>query len=143
MPDAVPSDVAPPLSLARGLRAIAPWLGAGSIGLAAAQPLFAGLLPRGADILLHYYRIAALVEMLGQGFLYSRWFPFLAGGYGYPILLYYAPLAHYLGAGFHALAAGIGPATLLVFGLTLFLAATGTFAWTAKRLQSPRANLKG
>ncbi|HQV27885.1 MAG TPA: 6-pyruvoyl-tetrahydropterin synthase-related protein [Thermoflexales bacterium] len=134
MPDAVPSDVAPPLSLARGLRAIAPWLGAGSIGLAAAQPLFAGLLPRGADILLHYYRIAALVEMLGQGFLYSRWFPFLAGGYGYPILLYYAPLAHYLGAGFHALGAGIGPATLLVFGLTLFLAATGTFAWARERL---------
>jgi hypothetical protein len=121
-------------SPARGLRAWAPWLGAGSIGLAAAQPLFAGLLPRGADILLHYYRIAALSEMLGQGFLYSRWSPFLAGGYGYPILLYYAPLAHYLGAGFHALGAGIGPATLLVFGLTLLLAATGTFAWARERL---------
>lgn len=118
----------------RGRRAWAPWLGAGSIGLAAAQPLFAGLLPRGADILLHYYRIAALAEMLGQGFLYSRWFPYLAAGYGYPILLYYAPLAHYLGAGFHALGAGIGPATLLVFGLTLFLAATGAFAWARERL---------
>lgn len=118
----------------RGLRAWAPWLGAGSIGLAAAQPLFTGLLPRGADILLHYYRIVALVEMLGQGLLYSRWFPYLAAGYGYPILLYYAPLAHYLGAGFHALGAGYGPATLLVFGLALFLAATGAFAWARERL---------
>lgn len=85
-------------------------------------------------MLLHYYRIAALAEMFGQGFAYSRWFPFLAGGYGYPILLYYAPLAHYLGAGFHALGAGIGPATLLTFGLTLLLAATGTFAWARERL---------
>ena len=134
MPDVEPlaADRAP--SLTRGIRAWAPWLGAGSIGVAEAQPLFAGLLPRGADILLHYYRIAALAEMLGQGFLYSRWFPFLAGGYGYPILLYYAPLAHYLGAGFHALGAGIGPATLLVFELSLFLAATGTFAWARERL---------
>ena len=129
MPDPEPlaADHSPPPM--RGLRAWAPWLGAGSIGLAAAQPLFTGLLPRGADILLHYYRIVALVEMFGQGFAYSRWFPFLAAGYGYPILLYYAPLAHYLGAGFHALGAGSGPATLLVFGLALFLAATGAFAW--------------
>ena len=134
MPDVEPLIAERTPAPARGLRTWAPWLGAGSIGLAAAQPLFAGLLPRGADILLHYYRIAALVEMLGQGYLYSRWFPFLAGGYGYPILLYYAPLAHYLGAGFHALGAGIGPATLLVFGLTLFLAATGTFAWARERL---------
>ena len=134
MPDAEPFAADRPSSPTRGLRAWAPWLGAGSIGLAAAQPLFTGLLPRGADILLHYYRIVALVEMLGQGLLYSRWFPYLAAGYGYPILLYYAPLAHYLGAGFHALGAGYGPATLLVFGLALFLAATGAFAWARERL---------
>ncbi len=131
-PDAMPAERSP--RVGGRLDALAGWLGAGSIGLAAAQPLFSGLLPRGADILLHYYRIAALAEMLGQGFLYSRWFPFLASGYGYPILLYYAPLAHHLGAGFYALGAGIGPATLLVFGLTLFLAATGAFAWARERL---------
>ncbi len=113
------------------------WAGlaiAALIGLAAAQPLFVGLLPKGADILLHYHRIAALSDMLARGYFYPRWFPFLAGGYGYPILLYYAPLAHYLGAAFHALGAGAVTATLLVFGLAQILAATGAYAWARERV---------
>lgn len=110
------------------LAALARWSTAALIGLAASQPLAQGALPRGADILLHYHRIAALTEMWARGEFYSVWFPFLAAGYGYPLLLYYAPLAHYMGAAWVALGAGYTAATLLTFALALMIASTGAFA---------------
>ena len=44
----------------------------------------------------HITRSYLLIEMLRSGNWYPRWFPEQYGGYGYPTLLFYAPLVYYL-----------------------------------------------
>lgn len=77
------------------------------IGIAAMQPLLRGQLPLGADVFLHFYRLIALDALVKQGVLFSRWFPNLAFGYGYPIFQYYPPLPHYVALTLSML--GLGP----------------------------------
>jgi 6-pyruvoyl-tetrahydropterin synthase related domain len=99
------------------------------IGIAGAQPLLNERLPRGADALLHLYRIVALDELVRGGVLFSRWLPNLAFGYGYPIFQYYPPLPHYTGVLFTL--AGLAPVTALsvTFVFAGCLAACGMYLW--------------
>ena len=73
------------------------------LALPAATPFFQSTLPRSADGLLHLYRVVALAAALQQGAIFPRWLPDLAFGYGFPLFVYYAPLAYYLTTLLHLL----------------------------------------
>ena len=100
------------------------------IGLVAAQPfLFDARTPRGADVLLHTYRLVALQDLVQHGVWYSQWFPNLAFGYGYPIFQYYAPFTQYVALLLTGL--GMTPAQAISssMALALVLAAVGATLW--------------
>ena len=94
------------------------------------QPLLVGRLPRGADSLLHFYRVVALDALVRQGIWFTRWFPNLAFGYGYPIFQYYPPLPHYMAEVLHVLGLSITAAVLIVFAIGAVLGATGVYRLT-------------
>jgi hypothetical protein len=48
--------------------------------------------PREGDALLHGYRALEMARMWQAGVLYPRWAPDLAGGAGYPLFVFHAPL---------------------------------------------------
>ncbi len=62
-------------------------------------------LPREGDALLHAYRALEMARMWRAGILYPRWAPDLAGGAGYPLFVFHAPLFPWLAA---ALSIGLG-----------------------------------
>ncbi|MCS7251712.1 MAG: 6-pyruvoyl-tetrahydropterin synthase-related protein [Anaerolineae bacterium] len=62
-------------------------------------------LPREGDALLHAYRALEMVRMWQAGILYPRWAPDLAGGAGYPLFIFHAPLFPWSVA---ALSVGLG-----------------------------------
>lgn len=49
-------------------------------------------LPHEGDALLHAYRALEMARMWRAGILYPRWAPDLAGGAGYPLFVFHAPL---------------------------------------------------
>jgi hypothetical protein len=134
-----------PESSRQALIKFIPWMCLGLIIFIAVQPLF-GSPPRGADLLLHYYRVPLLNEQLSQGILFSRWSPDLIFGYGYPLFNFYPPLSAFLltlvswltghnlligwnlTEGLILAAAGIG---MFLLGRRLFGAVGGVFAAAA------------
>ncbi|MBN2005127.1 MAG: hypothetical protein JXA21_17340 [Anaerolineae bacterium] len=54
-------------------------------------------LPCTHDNVLHYYRITAMRDALKHGWLFARWIPNLALGYGYPFFNFREPLPYLLG----------------------------------------------
>lgn len=110
------------------------------IGMFAAQPLLSGQLPRGADVFLHLYRIVALDDLIHQGILFTRWFPNLAFGYGYPIFQYYPPLPHYVAEAVHLIGATFDHALLAAFALGSCLGGVSVFG-LARRTVGPVAAL--
>lgn len=93
----------------------------------AIQSLFAGL-PKGHDILLHYYRIPAIQSLWANGIIYSRWLPDVTLGYGSPLFNFYPPLSAYLAATIDLLLGGNAPLALTaVLGLSLAAAAAGMY----------------
>ena len=100
------------------------------IGLVAAQPfLFDARTPRGADVLLHTYRLVALQDLVQHGVWYSPWFPNLAFGYGYPIFQYYAPFTQYVALLLTGLGMTPAQAISVSMALALVLAAVGATLW--------------
>ena len=105
------------------------------------MPLIQPTIIKSADGLLHLYRVVALEHALGQGgTFFPRWLPDLAYGYGFPLFVYYAPLAYYI-----TLALSLsGLKTLAAFNtafvLALVLAGTGTYLFV-KDLFGPRAGV--
>ena len=100
------------------------------IGLVAAQPfLFDARTPRGADVLLHTYRLVALQDLVQHGVWYSPWFPNLAFGYGYPIFQYYAPFTQYVALLLTGLGLTPAQAISVSMALALVLAAVGATLW--------------
>ncbi|MGC9394373.1 MAG: 6-pyruvoyl-tetrahydropterin synthase-related protein [Anaerolineae bacterium] len=107
--------------------------------LPALLPLLNGnTLPCTHDNDLHYYRIAAIDAAWQQGWIFSRWVPNLALGYGYPFFNYREPLPYLVGA----LLYQTGLPLPLVLGLLYaasFVAATwGAYVW-ARDLFGDRA----
>jgi len=100
--------------------------------------LSATALPCTHDNDLHYYRIAAIDAGWQQGWIFSRWVPNLALGYGYPFFNYREPLPYLVGA----LLYQTGLALPLVLGLlyvaSFLAAAWGAYVW-ARDLLGERA----
>ncbi|MGC9346962.1 MAG: 6-pyruvoyl-tetrahydropterin synthase-related protein [Anaerolineae bacterium] len=86
-------------------------------------------LPCTHDNVFHLFRIVAMRSMLRHGWLFSRWIPNLALGYGYPFFNYREPLPYLVGEGLFA--AGLPIA--LVLGLIYAASLVGA-AWGAYRL---------
>jgi len=101
------------------------------VGLAAAQPLLSGRLPWAADTLIHLYRLVELDHLLRQGYLFSRWAPDLAYGYGFPLFNFYAPLSYYAAEIFRLLGMDFAPALLATFVVLVIVAGLGMYAWAA------------
>ncbi len=76
-------------------------------------------LPREGDALLHAYRALEMIRMWRAGVLYPRWAPDLAGGTGYPLFLFHAPLFPWSVA---ALSFGFGLSIEQAMKLTLMIA---------------------
>ena len=117
------------LSNHRGLLLV--WL----LTIPAVLPLFQPHITASADGLLHLYRVMALKDSALQGIFFTRWLPDLAFGYGFPLFVFYAPLAYYVTL---LLALVPGSSLTLAFNLSLalafFLAATGVYLFIAELL---------
>jgi len=95
--------------------------------LPALLPLLRGTgLPCTHDNVLHYYRITAIDAAWRQGWVFSRWVPNLALGYGYPFFNFREPLPYLAGA----LLYQTGLSLPLVLGL-LYAASFIAAAWGA------------
>lgn len=102
------------------------------MGLAAGQPLFSGRLPWAADTLIHFYRLVELDHLLRHGYLFSRWAPDLAYGYGFPLFNFYAPLSYYIAEIFRLAGMDFAPALLAAFVALILAAGLGMYAWAAE-----------
>ncbi|MBN2389806.1 MAG: hypothetical protein JXR84_03730 [Anaerolineae bacterium] len=96
--------------------------------LPALLPLLNGTeLPCTHDNDLHYYRITAIDAAWRQGWIFSRWVPNLALGYGYPIFNYYAPLPYLVGAFLYYIGCPLPFALGLLYATSLIAAAWGAY----------------
>lgn len=104
--------------------------------LLAIWPLLRPGLPELADLLLHQVRAVELDSLLRAGWLYPRWAPDLAHGYGFPIFNYYAPLGSYLVVALHRLGLDLPLATKTAF-LGVYLAYGPSMYGFARRFLPP------
>ncbi|MFO7696529.1 MAG: 6-pyruvoyl-tetrahydropterin synthase-related protein, partial [Anaerolineae bacterium] len=101
----------------------------GLLLLPALLPLFQGdALPCTHDNIFHSYRIVAMRDMLRHGWLFSRWVPNLALGYGYPFFNYREPLPYLVGEGLYALGLPVPLVLGLLYAGSLVGAALGAYA---------------
>lgn len=104
------------------------------VGLAAAQPLLVagGRLPWAADTLIHFYRLVELDHLLRHGYLFPRYAPDLAYGFGFPVFNFYAPLSYYAAMLFKLAGMDFGPALSVTFAALILCAGLGMYAWAAE-----------
>lgn len=95
-------------------------------------------LPCTHDDALHYYRMTAMRAAFRQGWIFARWLPNLALGYGYPFFNFREPLPYLLGAGLYALGIPLPPLLGVMYILCLLASAGGAFA-LARDLYDERA----
>lgn len=82
-------------------------------------------LPCTHDNLFHAFRIVAVHDLHHHGWLFSRWLPNLALGYGYPFFNYREPLPYLIGEVFFAFGVSL-PLTLgLLYAVAWFIGAWG------------------
>lgn len=110
----------------------------GALALAGTLPAVVGGFPRGADALLHAYRVWAFHAGWMQGVLWPRFSPDLAWGYGYPVFHFYAPLTYVIGAGLHALGLDLAVTVTALLAGAVLVGAWGVGALAAS-LFEPRA----
>lgn len=84
-------------------------------------------LPCTHDNAFHYFRITAMRDALRHGWLFSRWVPNLALGYGYPFFNYREPLPYLLGEGLFVLGVPLPLVLGLFYAGSIFFAAYGCF----------------
>ncbi|MGD2127618.1 MAG: 6-pyruvoyl-tetrahydropterin synthase-related protein [Desulfobacteraceae bacterium] len=75
-------------------------------------------------------QILRLIELdrgIREGILYPRWFGDLAGGFGYPYLIFYAPLVYYVSEMFHLLGFGLLTSLKWMIYLGVLLSGIGMF----------------
>jgi len=90
-------------------------------------PLLRGQPPCTHDGRLHFFRVVAMRDALGEGILYSRWLPNLAFGYGFPFFNYRAPLSYYMTLGLHLTGLPLPWALNGVYVLSLIGSAVGAY----------------
>lgn len=69
----------------------------------------------------------AFDQSIRDGYVIPRWAPDFALGYGYPLFIFYAPLAYYIAEAFHLLGAGLTVAVKLTFLAGFLLSAAGMY----------------
>lgn len=89
--------------------------------------LTTGTMPSTVDAPLHYLRMIAIANDLHNGVLWPRWSPVLYLGYGYPLFIYYPPLASVLGGWFLFLGFSPGMSFLLVQTLAILIGVLGAY----------------
>ncbi len=99
------------------------------VGLCAAIPLFQHGMPVGVDTYLHLLRMPHLDTLLGSGIVFTRWYPFMIGGYGYPLFNYYPPLGYYPIELLHLIGFSQFAAFKLFWAGGLVVAAGGAYLW--------------
>ncbi|HQE91613.1 MAG TPA: hypothetical protein PLH19_03645 [Anaerolineae bacterium] len=96
--------------------------------LPALLPLLRGTgLPCTHDNVLHYYRIAAIDAAWRQGWIFSRWIPNLALGYGYPFFNFREPLPYLVGALLYRTGMPLPLVVGLLYAASLIAAAGGAY----------------
>ncbi len=107
--------------------------------LPALLPLLRGDgLPCTHDNALHYYRITAIDAAWRQGWIFSRWIPNLALGYGYPFFNFREPLPYLVGALLYRTGLALPLVLGLLYAASLVAAAWGAYVW-ARDLFGERA----
>lgn len=82
----------------------------------------------------------AFDKTLRDGYLIPRWATDFALGYGYPLFIFYAPLAYYVAEGFHLLGASLTVAVKLTYVLGFFLSTVSMY-FLGRRLFGRSAGL--
>ena len=72
-------------------------------------------------------RVIELDRGIQEGYLYPRWFGDLAGGFGYPYFVFYAPLIYYVSEIFHLLGLGLVASVKSMIILGVILSGVGMF----------------
>ncbi len=109
------------------------------LALPALQPFLRNELTVGYDNVLHLWRSLEADQLLAHGILYSRWFPNMVFGLGYPMLLFNPPLSALLAALFHRLGLDWPLAVNSVFALGTLLSGWTTWLWVRDlRRAAPR-----
>jgi len=98
--------------------------------LPALLPLLSGTaLPCTHDNDLHYYRITAIDAAWRQGWIFSRWVPNLALGYGYPFFNFREPLPYFVGALLYQTGLALPLVLGLIYAASFLAAAWGACVW--------------
>ena len=79
-------------------------------------------------------------QAIRDGFLWPRWAPDHALGYGYPLWIFYAPLAFYVAEFFHLLGFGIAAAIKITWALAFMLSGVTMYRF-ARKLWGPGPGL--
>jgi hypothetical protein len=109
------------------------------LAVPALQPFLCNELTAGYDNVLHLWRSLEADQMLGHGILYTRWFPNMVFGLGYPMLLFNPPLSALLAALFYRLGLDWPLAINGVFALGTLLSGWTTWLWVRDlRRAAPR-----
>jgi len=115
------------------------WLTPLLLALPAIQPFLRNELTVGYDNVLHLWRSLEADQMLTHGILYTRWFPNMVFGLGYPMLLFNPPLSALLAALFHRLGLDWPLAINGVFAVGTLLSGWTTWLWVRDlRRTAPR-----
>ena len=99
--------------------------------LPAIQPLLTRDFTCGYDNGFHMWRAVQIAQCLRQGYLYPRWAPDMAHGYGFPLFIFNSPLTAYVGALLNLLGIAWPLAINSTFVLGMLLA--GLFAFVFAR----------
>ena len=99
--------------------------------LPAIQPLLTAKFTCGYDNTFHLWRAVQVGRCLRQGYLYPRWSPDMAHGYGFPLFIFHSPLTAYLAALLNLLGLSWPLAINATFVLGILLA--GYFAFILAR----------
>jgi hypothetical protein len=99
--------------------------------LSAIQPLLTRDFTCGYDNGFHLWRAVQIAQCLRQGYLYPRWAPDMAHGYGFPLFIFHSPLTAYVAALLNLLGMAWPLAINATFVLGMLLA--GLFAFIFAR----------
>ena len=108
--------------------------------LPAIQPLLTTNFTCGYDNGFHLWRAVQIARCLRQGYLYPRWAPDMAHGYGFPLFIFHPPLTAYAAALLNLVGLPWPLAINGIFLLGILLGGTFTFI-LARELFGPAAGL--
>ncbi|RME85188.1 MAG: hypothetical protein D6775_03455 [Caldilineae bacterium] len=111
------------------------------LSLFAWAPLLApGYFLRAHDAAHSLFWLVEFDQGIRDGFLWPRWAPDHALGYGYPLFTFYAPMAFYLAEIFHLLGASIVTSVKIIWALGFVLSGVTMYAFV-RRLWGEAAGL--